>query len=158
VPARDIEVAGRAAGGAATAGGRLITGLSGLVDEIVAGSRGALESSILLSRPGRGSACKRLFLYARWMVRSDEVDPGGWQVLTPTDLLMPVDTHVLKVARALGMTERRQATQLVSREITDALRELDQADPVRFDFSLTRPGINPLFDEAQWLDSLTQSA
>lgn len=130
----------------------LVSGLSRLVDEIVEAAEGRLDSSILLSRPERGSACKRLFLFARWLVRRDAIDPGGWTVFHPSQLLVPVDTHVIRVARRLGMTARTQPSLLASREITECLRGVDPADPVRFDFCLTRPGINPAFDEAGWLD------
>lgn len=139
-------------------GGRLIAGLSHLVDELRRSADGALDRSILLSRPEKGSACKRLFLFARWFVRRDAIDPGGWSVLSPAELLVPVDTHVLKLARALGLTRRAQASLAVSVEVTAALRRVDPADPVRFDFALTRPGINPLLDERQWLGTLTQTA
>lgn len=140
--------------------GTLLAGLSRLVDTAVEGADGRLDESILLSRPDRGSACKRLLLFARWMVRSDEIDPGGWDAIGPRQLMMPVDTHVLKVARALGVTRRRVASIAVSREITAALRSIAPADPIRYDFALTRPGINPLLDEKGWLaeDECTRSA
>ena len=131
---------------------RLVCGIGYMVDTIVAASDGTLASSILLSRPERGSAIKRLCLFARWLVRSDEIDPGGWSVLEPAELLMPVDTHVIRVARHLGLTQRAQPSLLAAREITGALRRIDPEDPVRFDFSLTRPGINPDLNESVWLD------
>lgn len=145
-------VAGGSSAGAATpTDERLIAGLARLVDEVRRGADGALDDSILLADPHRGSACKRLFLFARWMVRRDSIDPGGWQALRPSDLLVPVDTHVLKVARTLGLTRRNQASLLVSREVTAAMRGLAPDDPVRYDFALTRPGIHPLLDESAWL-------
>jgi len=64
---------------------------------------------------------------------------------------MPIDTHVLKVARRLGLTTRRQASLLVSREVTEALRRFAPEDPVRYDFSLTRPGIHPMLDEDEFI-------
>ncbi len=131
---------------------RLLSGLRRLVDEVVRHAGGSLDRSILLSHPEKGSAIKRLCLFARWLVRSDEIDPGGWRVLVPSDLLIPVDTHVIRVARHLGMTSRAQPSLLAAREITESLRRIDPDDPVRFDFSLTRPGINPRFDESLWLD------
>ncbi len=129
----------------------VVTGLAGMVEAVVGASRGRLSRSILLPRPDRASACKRLMLYLRWMVRSDEIDPGGWSSVDPSALLMPVDTHLLRVARALGLTSRLQPSLSVSREITRAMRAVDPVDPVRFDFCLTRPGIHPLIDERQWL-------
>ncbi|MFW6231493.1 MAG: TIGR02757 family protein [Spirochaetota bacterium] len=138
----------------------LLAGLTALVDTVVEGAGGRLDGSILLSRPGRGSACKRLLLFSRWMVRSDEIDPGGWGAIGTDELLMPVDTHILKVARTLGLTRRKVASIAVSREITSALKAVSPADPVRYDFALTRPGINPMLDEKRWLatDECTRSA
>ncbi len=130
----------------------VLTGLGHLIDLLVAGARGRLDRSIMLARPDRGSACKRLLLYLRWMVRSDTVDPGGWSVVGPESLLVPVDTHVLKLARRLGLTLRRQASLLVSREITNAFRTISPDDPVRYDFCLTRPGIHPLLDEQRFIE------
>lgn len=150
---RGLARESRTARGAAepVPGDRLLTGLGVLVRAIRAGADGRLDDSILLSTPERGSACKRLLLYARWMVRRDAIDPGGWSVIAPDELLLPVDAHVLRVGQTLGLTARAQASLLVSREMTAALREVDASDPVRFDFSLTRPGIHPLLDEKSWL-------
>ncbi len=103
---------------------------------------GKNELGILIPRPEKKSACKRMFLFLRWMVRQDGIDPGGWR-MDPADLMVPVDTHMLQVARMLGFTCRKQADLAASREITRALRRYDPRDPVRFDFSLTRPGIRP---------------
>jgi uncharacterized protein (TIGR02757 family) len=128
-----------------------VAGLGFLVDAVAGGSGGRLDRSILLAHPVRESACKRLMLYLRWLVRRDEIDPGGWQVVGPESLIIPVDTHVLRVARALGIATRSQATLSVAREITTAMRLLCPEDPVRYDFCLTRPGIHPMLDEAGWL-------
>lgn len=131
---------------------RLFGGIASLVRWLVDGAGGRLDESILLSRPERGSACKRLLLYTRWMVRSDGVDPGGWNAIGPESLYYPVDAHVLRVARTLGISKRAQATRAVSRETTDWMRAISPEDPVRYDFCLTRPGIHPLLDEAAWLE------
>ncbi|MFW5685313.1 MAG: TIGR02757 family protein [Spirochaetota bacterium] len=141
--------------GLTAAGGRdgLLAGLEALVRAVVEGSNGRLDRSILLPRIDRRSACKRLLLYARWMVRRDEIDPGGWSCIGPEALLVPVDAHVLTVARRLGLTTRKQATLAVTRGITDAMRAIAPGDPVRYDFALTRPGIHPMLDETAWLDS-----
>ena len=92
----------------------------------------------LVADPGRGSACKRLYLLARWMVRQDAVDPGGWTGISPALLLAPVDVHLHRMARLLGFTRRRAADLQTVREITRGFRRYDADDPVRFDFSLTR--------------------
>lgn len=93
--------------------------------------------------PGAGStgAHKRLNLFLRWMVRCDELDPGGWKVLTPAQLFMPVDTHVLQWARAEGLTSRRVADGQACREITQVLAEIRPDDPLRYDFAITRQGM-----------------
>lgn len=99
--------------------------------------------SIILSDPARSSAAKRLHLFLRWMVRRDSIDPGGWSALSPADLLVPVDVHMHRIARRLGMTERKGLDLKCSEQISRALAQIDGEDPVRFDFSLTRTGIHP---------------
>jgi uncharacterized protein (TIGR02757 family) len=76
------------------------------------------------------------------MVRSDSVDLGVWEAVSPGSLEVPVDTHMLKVARHLGITERRQADAKTSREITAYFSGIQPNDPVRYDFALTRAGIS----------------
>lgn len=108
----------------------------------------------LVPAPGRGSACKRLHLYLRWMARRDDVDPGGWTRVSPARLVVPVDVHMHRVAVRLGLTRRRQADLRTALEITDAFRAIRPDDPVRYDFALTRFGIRgqaSLDDElARW--------
>jgi uncharacterized protein (TIGR02757 family) len=120
-----------------------VAGLGFLVDRVITGAGGELDQSILVARPERGSACKRLLLFLRWMVRSDAVDPGGWTALTPAQLMVPVDTHMLSICREVGLTTARQASLAVSREVTAAFSVIAPDDPVRYDFSLTRMGIHP---------------
>jgi uncharacterized protein (TIGR02757 family) len=88
------------------------------------------------ARPSAGSACKRLNLFLRWMVRQDRVDPGGWTRLRPADLIVPLDTHTIRAGRCLGLTRRATPGWAMAREITDALRRCDPDDPVRYDFAL----------------------
>jgi uncharacterized protein (TIGR02757 family) len=95
----------------------------------------------LLPSPSRGSACKRLNLYLRWMVRHDEVDPGGWNEVPASKLLIPLDTHMWKICRRLKFTERKQPDLKAVVEITENFRKICPEDPVRYDFSLTRSGI-----------------
>lgn len=96
----------------------------------------------LLPHPQDGSACKRLVLWARWMVRTEGPDLGVWDGLTPADLLMPLDTHVARVSRFLGWTQRTDASWRTAVEITEALARLDPADPTRYDFALAHLGIS----------------
>ncbi len=100
-----------------------------------------LEKSYLLPNPARGSACKRLFLFLRWMVRQDHVDPGGWNVVSPSDLIVPLDTHMFHIAKDLGLTRRKQANLKTAIEITHAFRQINPEDPVKYDFVITRFGI-----------------
>lgn len=95
----------------------------------------------LLPDPARGSTCKRLHLYLRWMVRSDAVDPGGWRGVDPACLVVPVDVHMHRIGRALRLTRRRSPSLRSALEITAAFRRLQPGDPVRYDFALTRFGI-----------------
>jgi len=106
--------------------------------------QGILENggpTSLLPCPTRGSCCKRLNLWFRWMVRRDSVDPGGWDGVSPSELLVPLDTHMWKVGRSLGFTGRRSPDLKAVLEITAGFRGICPADPVRYDFSLTRFGI-----------------
>ncbi len=95
----------------------------------------------LIPRPERGSACKRLHLFLRWMVRKDAVDPGGWEGLGRSRLIIPLDVHMHRVARQLGLTRRKGADLKTALEITAGFQRIAPADPVRYDFALTRPGI-----------------
>ncbi len=95
----------------------------------------------LLPSPARGSACKRMNLFLRWMVRRTSPDIGIWTFVDPAKLLMPVDTHIHRIATFLGLNNRKSADWKAARQITDALARFDPADPVRYDFALCRLGI-----------------
>jgi uncharacterized protein (TIGR02757 family) len=90
----------------------------------------------LFPRPSDGGPCKRLHLFLRWMVRREPPDFGLWPDIPPAKLLMPVDTHVENMSRAIGLTRRRSRTWRMAAEITARLRALDPADPVKYDFAL----------------------
>lgn len=109
--------------------------LTGFVEE-VSGSEDGIPH--LLPTPARGSACKRLWLFLRWMVRRDAVDPGGWDRVSPAGLVVPLDVHMGRICRALGLTERAQADLRAAQEATEAFRRIRPKDPVRYDFALTR--------------------
>lgn len=96
----------------------------------------------LIPSPMGGSAFKRLNLYLRWMVRKDNVDPGGWIKVSRSKLIVPLDTHMHRISLRLGFTGRKQADIKTALEITDVLREFDKGDPVKYDFALTRLGMN----------------
>jgi uncharacterized protein (TIGR02757 family) len=88
------------------------------------------------SQPSKGSACKRINLFLRWMIRRDAVDPGGWTMLQPRQLVVPLDTHTIRVGRCLRLTRLKSPGWKMAAEITAALRAFDPADPVRYDFAL----------------------
>lgn len=102
---------------------------------------GAAGAGHLLCDPAEGSACKRLNLYLRWMIRRDEIDPGCWRGLDARRLIVPLDTHMFRIGRATGAVTRRSANGAAAAEFTAAFGRHWPDDPVRFDFSLTRPGI-----------------
>jgi len=103
--------------------------------------RGNAARNYLIPSPADGSACKRLNLFLRWMVRHDAVDPGVWNGVPTSKLVVPLDTHMHRVALQLGLTRRKQANLRAALEITDAFRKIAPDDPVRYDFALTRRGI-----------------
>jgi uncharacterized protein (TIGR02757 family) len=88
------------------------------------------------TRPSTGSACKRMNLFLRWMVRRDGVDPGGWTMVPRRQLVVPLDTHTIRVGRCLRLTRRASPGWKMATDITAALRTIDPDDPVRYDFSL----------------------
>ena len=92
-------------------------------------------------RPGAGSACKRLNLFLRWMARTDEVDLGVWKRVPRAKLIVPLDTHVIRLGRCLRLTKYTSPGWRMAADITASLRLLDPEDPVRFDFSLCHVGM-----------------
>ena len=117
----------------------VLPALASLVKELRAISQGSSNS--LLPLPEKGSACKRLHLFLRWMVRKDRVDPGGWDKVSPAKLIVPLDTHMHSLSLRLRLTSRRHGGARTAMEITRAFREISPKDPVRYDFALTRLGI-----------------
>jgi len=95
----------------------------------------------LFPRPDEGSACKRWCMLLRWMVRRDAVDFGLWPGIPRSALVVPLDTHLHRVTRRLGLTRRRATGWKTALEVTSRLRRLDAADPVKYDFALCRLGI-----------------
>lgn len=93
------------------------------------------------ARPSSGGACKRLNLFLRWMVRRDAVDLGIWTRVRPSQLIIPLDTHVIRVGRCLGLTRYTSPGWRMAADITASLRAIDPVDPVRYDFSLCHLGM-----------------
>jgi uncharacterized protein (TIGR02757 family) len=101
----------------------------------------------LIPLPERGSACKRLNLFLRWMVRKDDVDPGGWKQVPASKLIIPLDVHMHRVGILLGFTRRKQADMRTALEITRAFSRIIPDDPLRYDFTLCRMGMNGLLSK-----------
>jgi uncharacterized protein (TIGR02757 family) len=130
-----------------------IPALTSFVKEIRDGA--GLGCNSLLPSPADGSACKRFHLFLRWMVRRDAVDPGGWEGVAPSKLVVPLDTHMYRITGALGFTDRRQANGKTALEVTSAFREIAPGDPVRYDFALTRLGIRNDADVESFISECT---
>lgn len=97
----------------------------------------------LLPDPASGSPCKRWNLFLRWMVRGpDALDLGIWKCLSPSELILPLDTHTARICRYLDFTRRALPSWTMAEEITEVLRRLNPEDPIRYDFSLARLGIS----------------
>lgn len=118
--------------------------LNGFVNELT--KRSKAHELRLLSRPEKGSACKRLNLFLRWMVRSDDVDPGEWRGIPKSKLIVPLDTHMYKIGKAFGFTKRKQANLKTASEISSAFAKFSPEDPTKYDFTLTRYGIRDDMD------------
>ncbi len=124
--------------------------LSGVIADY---KRWALESSFrpgihfkhLLNSPDQGSTCKRWLMYLKWMIRPDDgIDLGLWkqfEKLRPDQLLIPLDTHLFKISKKLGLTKKKTANWKTAIEVTRSLKKIDPVDPTRFDFSLCRFGM-----------------
>jgi uncharacterized protein (TIGR02757 family) len=95
----------------------------------------------LLASPVRGSACKRLNLFLRWMVRDDDVDTGLWKRIDKAKLIVPVDVHMGRLCRILGFHDRKVISLSTAVKITECFAEIEPADPVKYDFALSRIGI-----------------
>ena len=115
------------------------------VDAAYGKQRGRAKSRLgvcyFFPRPSAGSGCKRLNLFLRWMVRRDALDLGVWTRVPPAKLIVPLDTHVIRVGRCLRLTNYVSPGWPMARQITASLRELDPDDPVKYDFALCHLGM-----------------
>ncbi len=100
-----------------------------------------------ISTPAKNSACKRINMYLRWMVRQDAqaVDFGLWKILQPKDLMIPLDVHVCRVAYSLGLMENKKSNWKETVKLTEHLRLFDAADPIKYDFALFSMGVAQKF-------------
>ncbi len=120
--------------------GHFVRILRGIGTDLQGCSRKGFE--YLIADPASGSACKRLNMYFRWMVRADDgIDLGCWPSVSPSMLIVPLDVHIVRAATELGLTSRKNADWRMAEEVTAHLRKACPGDPVRFDFSLCRYGM-----------------
>jgi len=98
--------------------------------------------SSLIPDPGLCSALKRMNLYLRWMVRKDNVDPGGWEAISASQLVIPLDTHMYRICSDFNFTDKRSPNLNTARQITQMFKKISPQDPVKYDFMLTRLGMN----------------
>ena len=125
-------------------------GLAGLVDTMlqvdtspVYGSNARPAGLLqLLTSPEKGSACKRMNLFLRWMIRDKDIDFGIWKGIPKGKLMIPLDTHIARIGKCLGLTSRASADWKMAVEITDSLKRLDPDDPIKYDFALCHQGIS----------------
>jgi uncharacterized protein (TIGR02757 family) len=125
----------------------IILALSVFCDSLCAryvkGHGGQLSSGLkyLLASPAKGSACKRLNLFLRWMVRDDDVDTGLWRSVEKAKLIVPVDVHMGRLCKILALYDRKTVSLSAAVEITESFAEIEPTDPVKYDFALSRIGI-----------------
>lgn len=98
----------------------------------------------MFPNPFKSSACKRMNLFFRWMVRNDELDFGLWKEIPPSKLIIPVDTHVAKICKELGLTTKKNLTWGMAEEITENLKQFDAEDPVKYDFAICHIGMRKM--------------
>lgn len=91
--------------------------------------------------PEKGSACKRMNLFLRWMVRKDELDFGLWREIPTSKLIIPVDTHIARICKQLKLTKRKNVSWKMAEEITENLKKFDPDDPVKYDFAICHIGM-----------------
>ncbi len=115
----------------------------GLLDRYKQKRRRSVSKGLmyLLCDPANGSACKRLNLFLRWMVRDDAVDAGIWKSIDKAKLVVPIDVHMARLCRFLRLYEKKTVSLNAALEITQAFAEIEPSDPVKYDFALSRIGI-----------------
>ena len=116
----------------------IFPGIGGMAEELRRkGRRSSTGMKYLLSDPSKESASKRWNLYMRWMVRRDQLDPGPWSTeVSKARLVIPLDTHVARIARLLGLLTRKSSDKKAALELTRNLRLMDPKDPVKYDFAI----------------------
>jgi uncharacterized protein (TIGR02757 family) len=112
------------------------------------------NSTYLLPKPSKGSACKRFNLFLRWMIRKDNVDFGLWDNKLSEQLIIPLDTHMNNICQTTGISKYKSANLKAAIQITEYFKEINPNDPVKYDFALTRFGIRAEMDIKEILNML----
>lgn len=102
--------------------------------------------------PAKGSACKRMNLFLRWMIRDKDIDFGLWERIPKNKLVIPLDTHIARMSRCLGFTKRSSQDWKMAVEITGALKLFDPKDPLKYDFALCHQGISKVCNKMKCAD------
>jgi len=124
--------------------------LSGLIEILIATNTSPVYGSNirpsgllqLIPSPIKGSACKRMNLYLRWMIRDTDIDFGIWKGIPKNKLIIPLDTHIARIGKCLSLTTRSSQDWKMAVEITESLKKLDFEDPLKYDFALCHQGIS----------------
>ncbi len=119
---------------------------SRLIKEVVIHKSGIASHGVkfMFPLPSIGSACKRMNLFLRWMIRKDELDFGLWNEIPTDKLVIPVDTHIARVCKELKLTSLKNVSWKMAEEITDNLKKYDAEDPVKYDFAICHIGMRKL--------------
>lgn len=115
-----------------------------LTDLISDGLKPSHGIKFMFPDPYKGSACKRMNLFLRWMVRKDDLDFGLWCEIPTSKLIIPVDTHVAKICKKLKLTKQKNVSWKMAEEITEQLKKFDPNDPVKYDFAICHIGMRGL--------------
>lgn len=132
------------------------SGLTGLIDALLNIDTSPVYNENIRTRgflqffpsPIKGSACKRMNLFLRWMIRDKDIDFGIWKGIPKDKLIIPLDTHIARISRCLGFTERSSGDWKTAVQITEALKKLDPLDPLKYDFALCHHGISKVCSKA----------
>lgn len=122
-----------------------LTNFSLKMTELCSGNKKPTRGiTFMFSNPEKGSACKRMNLFLRWMVRKDELDFGLWNEIPASSLLIPVDVHIARICKQLKLTGKKNVSWSMAEEITDRLKKYDVNDPVKYDFAICHIGMRKL--------------
>ncbi|RJQ20275.1 MAG: TIGR02757 family protein [Nitrospiraceae bacterium] len=130
--------------------------LTGFVDYFLRGDKGGISQ--FFPSPAGGSACKRMNLFLRWMVRTKDIDFGIWDKIPPSKLIIPLDVHIARISGCLGLTKRKSSDWKTAKEITESLKKFDPDDPLKYDFALCHQGISRLCRGERFKDTCTACA